>query len=363
MRTHTGVRWIAVVGTATLLLTACSGDKSDGSDVDASRVTIGSLMGAPDYENIDYDAQQQQIEEAVAECMTAEGWEYIPVQYPDSGTAVTYTDEDEVERIKREGLGITYYLLNEDVGYLEDDPWVDFVDPNTDYVESLSESEMTAYYGSLYGTEEEQAAATITEIDPETGEEYTTMEGNLGCQGEAYDAVVGEEVTQTPEYYEAIQGYYEELQVRVEADPGMIAVTESWSTCMSDEGYDYEDPDSYYEAIYTDLQGRADAVLGDDYYKDPMDGWTTEQMDDFWATASEEDIDALYATTSSLTDDQRAQLEVIFAEEVKVGLAANTCFTDLSEKAMAIYADLEEQYALEHEDELRALAASLGSGK
>jgi len=362
MRTHTWIRWIAVAGAATLLVTACSADKDKGSGDDAKKVSIASLMGAPDYENVDYDAQQQQIEEAVAKCMIAEGWEYIPVKYPDSGFSGEYSDEDAVAQIEREGLGITYYLLNDGSnGDNPDDPWADFVDPNQDYISTLSEAEQIAYQGSLYGTEEEQSAASTTEIDPETGEEYTSMSGSLGCQGQAYTEVNGNDITQTPEFWDAMQGYYEELQLRVEADPRIIKMTDAWSKCMADAGYDYENQEAYYEHVYTDLQDRANAVMGDSYGKDPMEGWTQEQMDDFWATASEDEVNALFNTQSQLTADQRSQLEEIFAEEVKIGLTEHTCSKDMNEGATEVYTDIEEQYALEHEDELKALAVSLGS--
>ena len=365
MRSSAWVRWVVTVGTVSVLATGCSAGKDDGSNA-PRQVTIATLMGAPDYSTIDYDAQQQKVEELVAECMIAEGWEYIPVKYPSSDGVVEYSDEDEVARISREGLGMTYYLLNDSsTDVPPDDPWTDFVNPNNAYVESLSETEQIAYYTSLNGTggspvlyqdglaREEAAAASVGKV--------VINDGDGGCQGVAYKAVAGDDITTSPDYQEAIQVYYDELQQRVDADPRTIALTSDWSTCMKDAGYDYEDAQSYYDGIYTELQGRVDAVLGPDFYKDPMEGWTQQQIDDFYATATPEEMDELYSASNKLTADQRTQLEAILADEVSVALAEHSCSKALNDGSQKVYEDVEDSYALEHADELKALAASLSS--
>lgn len=360
MRSHTWIRWVAVAGVASLALTGCSSDKTEGA-ADDKRTTLDSIMGAPDYENFDWEAQQQEIEELVAKCMAEEGWEYTPVTYPDSGVDVEFTDEDELEYIKREGLGVTYYLLNDpsDEAVI-DDGRKDFVDPNQAYVESLSEVESAGYYGSLYGTQKEQEAASTMEIDPETGDEYPVVSGSLGCQGEAYDAVAGDDITQSPGYYEAMDVYRQELQERIDSDPRMVKLTDQWVSCMADEGFEYEDVEAYYNDVFTDFQARVDEIIGADFYNyDPMEGWTQERIDEFYATATDVEMNELYSYSARLTGEQRTQLEAIHEEEVSVALAQFNCSKDLEEKGLEIYAEIEEQYALEHEDELIALAATL----
>ncbi|NTV38791.1 MAG: hypothetical protein HGA51_02375 [Demequinaceae bacterium] len=365
MRSSAWVRWAATVGTVSLLAAGCSAGEDDGSAA-PRQVTIASLMGAPDYSTIDYDAQQQKIEELVAECMIAEGWEYIPVKYPSSDGVVGYTDEDEVARISREGLGITYYLLNDpSTDVPVDDPWTGFVNPNDAYVASLTEAEQTAYYTSLNGTGGSpilyQDGLARDEAATDSAAKVVVNDGDGGCQGEAYKAVAGDDITASPDYQEAIQVYYDELQQRVDADPRTIELKADWSTCMKDAGYDYEDPQSYYDGIYTELQGRVDAVLGPDFYKDPMEGWTQQQIDDFYATATPEEIDELFSASRKLSADQRTQLEEILADEVSVALAEHSCSKVLNDGSQKVYTDVEDRYALEHADELKALAASLSS--
>jgi len=362
MRSRTVFRFFAVAGLASVLLTACSSGDKGATKSDTKRVSIASLMGAPDYSTVDQAAIQQKTEEAVAKCMVAEGWEYIPVQYPEQDTSVTPTDEDEIARIKREGLGITYYLLNDGANQLaSDDPWSTFVDPNQEYVNTLSEAERTANYASLYGTEEEIAAATTTETDPTTGEEYQVQNGNLGCQGEAQTVANGGDITNSPKYWDAMQGYYDDLQQQVDSDPRMVKLNDAWSTCMKKAGYDYATQQDFWDKGQSALQSRADEVLGPDYYKDPTEGWSQDKIDEFFASATQDEIDALYKTTQTLTADQRTQLEAIFKDEVAVGLAEHTCSKDLNAKSGDIYAEIEETFALAHEDELKAVAATLAS--
>lgn len=362
MRSRTLIRWFAVAGGAAVLLTACSsGDKGDAKD-GTKRVSIASLMGAPDYENIDYNALEEQRQEVIAACMSKDGWEYIPVKYPDMGSSGEYSDEDEVARIKREGLGMTYYLLNDTSGDVAtDDPWANFVDPNEDYQATLSDAEREAYQASLSGTPEEQEAAMITETDPETGEESQYMIGNLGCQGEADEAVNGGDPTNSPKFWDAMQGYYEDLQQRVESDPRVVKLNDAWSSCMNKSGFDYATQQDFWEKGQTDLQARADDVMGPDFNQDPTAGWSQDQIEEFFASATQDEIDALFNPTRTITADQRTQLEAIFADEVKVGLAEHECSKDLNAKSQDIYAEIEESFALEHEDELKALAATLAS--
>lgn len=345
----------SAVTASALLLAGCS---SPGGDDDKERVTINSLMGGPDWDNVDWQDQERKAQELIAKCMRAEGWEYIPVEYPDY--AMEWTPEDQRKQISEQGYGIVFWTLNqgnEDI----DDPWRDWVDPNQEYVDSLSEKEMTAYFESLYGTEEEQMADQVTEIDPETGDEYTIQYGNgAGCQGEAYSEVNGEDPTQTPGYWEAIQEFYDELQQRVDSDPRMVELNTSWAKCMKAAGYDYQEQSDIWDKAYASIQDRHDAIVPD-LWKDPFEGWTDDEISDFFENTPQDEIDALFNQSYDLTADQRAQLEELLEEEIALALAEFDCSAPFYEKSQQIYEEIEEQYALEHEDELRALAASLAA--
>lgn len=352
---------LALLGTGLFAVSACSLIGGD-DDKPKDHVTINSIMGAPDYSNLtpeDQKANDLKIQQAIADCMSQKGWEYQAVVQPDE--AYQYSDEDQVEQIKRTGLGVAYYALypNGDPNY--QDPWADWKDPNQDYIDSLSESEKTAYNTDLYGDEaimysEGDAASKIA--DPSAGPSEPAGPVDTGCQGEAQKAVYGDDPTQQPGYWDAIQKYYDDLQAIIEADPRVKDLDKDWSACMKKEGFDYASQQDYWDKGYTEYQDRLTKILGDDYYKDPMEGWTQEQMDDFWATATQEQIDALYKQPEP-TADQKKQLEAQLADEVKVALAEHKCSSDYSKKMTDIYGEIEEQFALDHEEELKQLAASL----
>jgi hypothetical protein len=356
MLSYAWARGVALVGAASILVTACSGD--DATDTEA--VTIASLMGAPDDKDFDFNGTVEQIENAVAECMALEGWNYVPRKLPQINRSADSTEESEADRISREGLGFTYYMLNDGTS---DHSWSTIVDHNETYISTLSEAERKAYDDSLYGTEEEQAADTIISIDPETGKDTTVFLGSVGCRGEGRDLVYGDDPTHSRAYQDAMQVYWDELETRTQADPRFIALGEEWSTCMNAAGYDYDNVEEFNAAIYVELQTRTDEVVGPDFFTDPTEGWSQAEIDEFWESATQDEIDALYSASPELTADQRAGLEAILADEVAVALAEHACSSDFDLKALAISTDVEEQYALEHADELKALGATLLGGE
>ena len=103
--------------------------------------------------------------------------------------------------------------------------------------------------------------------------------------------------------------------------------------------------------------------MGPDLFADPTAGWNEDEIAAFWANATPEEVSAIFNKPTELTADQRKQLETIFAEEVAVALAEHSCSKDFNAKAEVISADVEEQYALEHEHELKQLISSLSAGK
>lgn len=360
MRTLRHRAAVSCVAVSALALAACS--SSGGGADDPNRVSINSIMGI-DQEEWTPESQREQedlIQEAISRCMIENGWEYIPVVYPtDFGE---YTEEDEEERIRREGLGIAYWTLNQGGDEFYEDPWADFVDPNTAIVDALTDSEREAYYEALYGTQEEQEEDMILEVDPETGEEYYSSFGyGAGCQGEAYEEVYDDDFSQDEEYWEAVSVFYEELHLRVEADPRMVKLNEDWAGCMSGAGFEYDTRMEFWESAWTEYQERHDEILGPDFYADPFEGWSESEINDFFENSSQEEIDALFNNQQSLTDEQRSQLEELLADEIEIAVANYECEKGFREQEQDIYAQIEAEYAEQNRAELEALAASLGS--
>lgn len=361
------LRGVAMLGFATVVLAsplvaACSSAQGEAPE----RASLGSVLGVDDGLSSGFNDLRKQSQELVAECMTAAGWEYIPVRYPDFDTGAVASDEDELARIQREGLGHAYAALYAGTDTSASDAsWADFVDPNEAYVASLTDAEKAAYDISLYGTEEEQAQTEVTylQFDPTTGSEFSMTASQSGCQGTSDAAVFDPVSGQTADDAAAIKRFWDELQERAKAEPRSIELDERWARCMRDAGYEYKDADAFTAATYAEFSGRVREVTGSASAVDPTAGWTQEQIDEFFATATPEEVDALYAPSPELTADQRQRLEAILKDEVDVALADYDCAAGLRDEAADIYADVEEQYLLAHEDELAALAASLADRK
>lgn len=57
--------------------------------------------------------------------------------------------------------------------------------------------------------------------------------------------------------------------------------------------------------------------FGDAFYSDPFAGWTQEQIDAFYASATQEEIDAMVNPPVELTDALRSGLEALLADAIE----------------------------------------------
>lgn len=267
--TRTTRRFAAPVAVATslvLALAACGGGgsepTSDGASDDYTPGPLEKMWSEAygDFNVDDSNAQQNRMEQIVAECMAAEGWEYTPVDYSqmDDGFGVPVEGEPDgpqwgtKEYAEQIGYGISTW---EDMGGTEtaeplpevegDGP--QWVDPNQDYVESLSDTARDEYYAALHGPQptEEEMNSGEWEYDPQ----------NAGCYGKASDEVwnAGGNVWEDEKY----QGLIEEMNLiytSLENDPKVAEARSVWTGCMADAGYPgLADTNAAQELIYTEL--------------------------------------------------------------------------------------------------------------
>ena len=165
-----------------------------------------------------------------------------------------------------------------------------------------------------------------------------------------------------PEFWDLMDPFYQDLNARFESDPRVTELNAKWASCMKDEGYDFEDQNEFYDWVFTDFDSRQQEILGDDFYSDPFEGWAQEDIDDFYENASQDELDKMFETPE-LTSAQRAALEELLAEEIDVAKKFHKCNENIDDKMGELYQEIEEKFALEHEDELRAIAASLNGSK
>lgn len=263
--------------------------------------------------NEHFAAQQQSIEEAVAECMTEQGFEYIPVDQSQYGGGMVSGDEwdpDSREWVEEYGYGAVNFPGS------EQKPEQEFVDPNQEYVQSLSESEMAAYYETLHGpqpTEEELGEDGSYEYDPE----------NAGCYGSAQLEVTGDDPYSSEEFkpiMDAINELYSEMQ----NDPALSELNAAWSSCMAEAGYS---------------------------------GFATQQDAQ---NSIYDEINAYYEGQTEHVEDDPALAE-IQEGEIALALADLECreSTDYRQQSLRLQFEIEERFVQEHKAELEALKAAL----
>lgn len=225
-------------------------------------------------------------------------------------------------------------------------PSEEWVDPNQEMLDAMSESEQIAWSEALYGTEEEQMEDTVTEVDPETGEEYQVSYGyGAGCSGEAYEAEYGDQQA-SQELWTELQPEMDAMYERVQADPRIVELDQEWSACMAERGYEYESMNQMQEVVYQDFQTRFDEIVGPGGgYADPFVGWTQEEIDAFFEEKTQEEIDAFFAEAEQQSREN-VDMEALAAlqqEEIDLAVADYECRGDYWE----VYQEVTEDYEAE----------------
>lgn len=332
---------LALLAAATLVLTGCSdGGKSDGGatteDGPLSKY-LSTLWDGEEYTQEKLDAETKQTEELVAACMQKEGFEYIPNLQ--SGGTIYSSEDEEVEWGSKEfaeqyGYGIVEWPGMNDTP--EDDS-EEYVDPNQDYVEALSESEQTAYYEALHGpgpTDEEMAAME----DGDGGYEYDWTKS--GCYGAAQHEVQSESsggmaAYEDPEFtdlFDAMNEVWGAAYDEENPSDEVVEINREWADCMADAGHgDFTSPDSVQTVLY------------EEYDRLQM----PDGEDGEWQELSE-------------TEKQKFQ-----EREIDLALADRSCKQkiDYDDKSMKIQFALEQKFVDEHKTELDALVAQYGVEK
>lgn len=171
-----------------------------------------------------HDRQQVEIEDLVAACMAAEGFEYIPhavsTRMMASSSDEDLVDHNTEEWVAENGYGMTMEPTEEPV---DEDGSPVRVDPNADYVASLSEGEAAAYRTALTGLQD--STQVVASEDS-------------GCQGAAHIEVIGDmqSVYSDPNSVE-LYAAMDELYVAADAHPRTVEATVRWADCMADAGY------------------------------------------------------------------------------------------------------------------------------
>lgn len=341
--------------------TSAGSESTDGSGDAESLADFlgGGIAFSDDPEAAQAEARQvdADIQERIRQCMAEQGFEYLPVIPPEG--AFTFAAGDQREFAETQGFGITTWFGTE-TEFETGDEWVD---PNQERIDAMSESEQAAYYEALHGSPGDQEM--ITEVDPDTGEELTYSEGfGGGCSGEVYEEVYGDQQRQT-ELWGQLGPALDEMYQRVEADPRIVAVNERWSACMAGAGHDYTSRSDMYEQVFTDLQARFDEIVGaDDGYVDPMEGMTAEEIEAFFEETSEEETEASFADAerSRLEAVDQEALTALQQEEIDIAVADVECSEDYDDVYAEVAGEYESDFIAENREQLEEIRDAQGGG-
>lgn len=319
-------RILAALSASALILTlaACSpgGDSTSSEDEYYSPLNeyLSAVWGG-DVSEEDWMAraeEEQRIrEDIVAECMVEQGFEYTP--FVDMGWSSSSADEwkpDDREWVAQWGYGAVKSPGMNDAP----DPEEQVVDPNQEYVESLSESEMMAFYEALYGPQ-----PTEEELNEDGSYDYNWE--TAGCQGLAEHEVSGDDPMQSDEH-KPLMDSINEFYMQMETTPELADIDAAWADCMADAGYSgFTKQYDAQESVYTELNS---------YYE---------------------------GVTEFIEDDP--VLNEIADREIELALADLDCreSTDYRERRQDVAVELEEQFIADNKAALDALVADAEQGQ
>ncbi len=325
-------------------------DNSEGSSNDAD--SDGEPSGSPlsdflgndlfgfDGDNeaaqAEYEAQERKRQEKVVECMRAQGFEHKaqdPSQYSffEEADGLEYGSREWVEKY---GFGATTQSFSQSqlgdglVGYDDSgNAEREFEDPNDEYVSSLGEAEREAYYAALYGNE--------PDIDMESLSEEEIDEFFENFQPDGCDAEAREDDDQYA-FYNDFSDELQEMYEAIQADPRVIEAEAKIAACVSDKGLVYVSQEEVYEYFYAKIEPMQASLYNN--FEDPAADLDFETM-------SEEEIEAFYEAIPEpqLSDEDKALLGEIQAEEIELALAVTDCGGGFDQQ-QDLFRELQKEY-------------------
>ena len=269
--------WLAMIASVTIATAACSSGgsprpsaasgtaSSDQSQTDESDERLTPLSaffteGRGELTQAERDAAASDFrrqEQLVADCMQAQGFQYIQRDYNQAVDAkmknVEAFDLPPDQYAERWGYGISTIDASQ---FTAEAP----ADPNSAIVEALSEEARRAYDTAMYGFDLSQEAAGA--IARPIGSSLDSAPPD-GCQTRAVREVYGEDVVGGKEEasteFDALNEEMGALWDRVVNDPRVLAAKGGWANCMADAGHpEATDPDSAAQLVierFSDLYG------------------------------------------------------------------------------------------------------------
>lgn len=319
-----------------LTVTGCAGGATPGKGLSYEDSPLGTYLSAawggdlsPEEQEKKMADQNRKVEEYVAKCMSDEGFEYKP-STTSNGMSIAADIEwepDDKKWVEQYGYGMVHNPFGSSEA-ASDMP----VDPNEDYVSSLSESEQSAYYETLYGPQPEES-----ELSEETSFEYNWEEA--GCMGAAQHEVTGEDVWSDDEFAD-LRDKMNELWTTSTESPDYKKIDAEWAACMNEAG----------EPGFT-AQMDASTLISNEQSKiyEAAYGDGTEVVD-----------------PSTVEDPSKSpEMKALGERELELALVDLECRTkvDYRERTLKLQFALEEKFIAENKAALEAFKAAAEQSK
>lgn len=200
------------------------GSDFTGSSGGGFRVAIGGSDEQPTEQQL---ADRRKVEDAIARCMQAQGFRYVPVP-PEADQKDKFAEAFRLPPDKfaeQYGYGISTMDFSK----------ADSEDPNTKIRDALSDRAKTAYDKALNGQREPRSSDT-------GGAKATNGGGPGGCRGKALDEVYGagtadkkgRDGAQEMRRFESLFTDLDALRKRIGDDPKVVEAAKTWADCMAD---------------------------------------------------------------------------------------------------------------------------------
>ena len=319
------------------------GDDAGEDEPDSLADILGFDFDDPDSAAAFSAEMERRVQESIASCMAQEGFEYIPaVRTQGFGFSVQVQDEETYAR--EQGFGITTWFGREDVFLSSEDDWVD---PNSEIVMSLSDSEREAYNEVLYGE-----SPAFEDGGPGDGPGLVDDFFGSGCNGQAFEEVYGA----WTRVFTELAPQFEDLQQRVQADPRFKEANEKWASCMADRGYPYDSREAMFEQVNEEFSRRLEEITGGSLF-DPFAEMSEEELEEFMAGRSEEEIADFVDLTrqDAMAGIDQDALEALQQEERDIAVASFECGSETDISIEEIFRDYEGDFVRENRDVLEGL--------
>lgn len=352
-----------------LVTSACGG--SDDADDDTSAGSAdewrsplaeytGEGAGVDFSDEAAVEAKQLEVNEKVKSCMAAEGfeWQPDPQEQMMSGPP---TDDEGLEWGSEEwtakyGFGISTMAFPQDVVGPDlvgsSDSMMagmegEYVDPNQDYLSTLSDAEQQEFYATLYGDDQgPEMTEDMTEEEIQAAvDEYYADYVPTGCMIEAQEEIFG--FGGGGGFYMEFQDELQTMEEQVQEDPRIAGFEQEIASCVADRDQSYTD----METVSMDFEKRMQPIYDDTWSQQP------EVSEADMAEMTEEEMNALFAP--KLSDENKALLGQIQADEIALAAAVQECGGNDEERFKLyreVYAEYEERFI---EDNKAALDAYL----